>query len=238
MIKRTMVCALYLCWILMGMTGCQGAGREVVFDTRDAVETQETEASATAMTGQPDTEASVRVEALQETYGEVQDQGTKKPQEICVDVCGAVMHPGVYTLREGARVYEAIAMAGGFREDAASELLNQAQLLSDGIQLRVYGRDEAERLEESGAIELPGIYGAEQDASAADEIPGSGNKVNLNTADADQLCTLPGIGAARAADIMAYRESAGSFQKIEDIMNVSGIKDATFQKIRDKIAVE
>lgn len=136
---------------------------------------------------------------------------------ICVDVSGAVAEPGVYLLEEGARVYQAVEQAGGLLEDADRDLINQAAVLKDGEKIRIYTVQEA----------------AEQIV-----LQEQSGMVNLNTADVQQLCTLSGIGESRAQDIIAYREEHGDFKNVEEIMNVSGIKDTTFQKIKDKIVVE
>lgn len=136
---------------------------------------------------------------------------------IFVDVCGAVKAPGVYEIPVDSRAFLAIEMAGGMLPEAAGEAVNQAALLMDGQQLYV-------------------PYEGEEDRETADA--GNDGKINLNTADIQELTTLPGIGEARAADIIAYREEHGEFSSIEEIKNVSGIKDAAFEKMKDKIKVQ
>lgn len=153
-------------------------------------------------------------------FAEVQTETAACPAKIVVDICGAVVRPGVYELEEGMRVCDAVEAAGGLLEDADQASLNQAAVLQDAEKICVYTREEAA-----------------QGISGQTSGNGGSGKVNINTADTAQLCTLSGIGASRAADIIAYREANGGFQSIEDIMNVSGIKEATFQKIRDEIAV-
>lgn len=168
---------------------------------------------------------------FRETHREA-DDGTKDRDQredmslIYVDVTGAVNRPGVVTLPFGARVYEAVAKAGGFSEEAAAELVNQAAVLSDGQQVRVYTRDEAEDM----TVTLPDAGNGP--AAAGEAVQG---KVNINEAAAEELMTLPGIGESKAADIIRYREENGGFDRIEDIMNISGIKEAVFGKIKDKI---
>ncbi len=142
---------------------------------------------------------------------------------IFVYVCGEVNSPGVYELPEGSRLFEAVEAAGGFTEDADERVHNLALLLKDGAQITVYSRSEAETL--SAALR----YGA------SGESPDG--LININTASKAELMTLPGIGEAKADDIIRYRESNGDFKVIEDIMKVSGIKDAGFQKIKDRITV-
>lgn len=146
-------------------------------------------------------------------------------QRVCVvHICGAVVNPGVYTLEEGSRIYQAVEKAGGFREDAREDYLNQADLIADGMKIYVPTCEETEGLLLEGMTE-----GAGTDDAAG--------LVNINTADEERLCTLPGVGSAKARSIIAYREKNGSYQRIEDIMNVEGIKEGLFQKIRDSITV-
>lgn len=153
-------------------------------------------------------------------------QQTDEPvkSEIFIDVSGAVVNPGVYELPADARIYEAIERAGGLLPDADQDSLNQAEKLSDGQKIRVYTSAEAETMAVAGAPADPGI---QSDSSI----------VNLNTADEAGLMTLPGIGEAKARDIIAYRTEQGGFKSIEEIKNISGIKDAVFNKIKDKIVV-
>lgn len=144
-----------------------------------------------------------------------------------VHVCGEVANPGIYELPAGSRIYEAVKAAGGFTENAAEESVNLASPIEDGVQIRIYSKEEAETLA-AGAVPFDGF-----------EASGEGKEpvVNLNTATKEELMTLSGIGESRAEDIIRYREENGGFQNIEDIMKVSGIKDAAFQKIKDRITV-
>lgn len=143
---------------------------------------------------------------------------------LYVYVCGAVVDPGVYRLHPGQRIYEAIDLAGGFTEEAAESYLNLAEPVTDGMKVEVPGKEQAEEWQESGLV--------------TGSSPGQGNgKVNLNTAAKELLMTLNGIGEARAADIIRYRQEHGKFEKIEDIMQVPGIKETAFQKIKDEITV-
>lgn len=164
-----------------------------------------------------------------------------------VHVCGEVVQPGVYELLEGQRVYEAVGLAGGFTEQAASGWLNLAEPVRDGMKVEVPSRSQAEKLAERLGIGLGadgstglGSTGLEGSGTAPGAAAGAdvlSAKVNINTATKEELMTLRGIGEARAEDIIRYRESYGGFQKIEDIMKVSGIKDAAFQKIKEDITV-
>ena len=171
-------------------------------------------------------------------------------RRICVYVCGAVAEPGVVELPEGARAFDAVRLAGGFAEDADREFINLAALLSDGDEIRIPTVPESEKLrsEACGSGQLPryGILrdvrgGEEIDAGQAPVLPegdaGAADKVNINTADAETLMTLSGIGRAKAEAIIAYRKAHGAFGSVEEIRQVSGIKDALFARIRDDITV-
>ena len=153
-------------------------------------------------------------------------QSTSAPT-VYVHICGAVERPGVYQVEEGSRVFQVVEEAGGFLEEAAPDYLNMADAVSDGMKLVVPYADE---------LEAGQAYG-ETGQAAAGVFASGPAKININTADKAALMTLKGIGESRAEDIIRYREQNGGFQKIEDIMNVSGIKDAFFEKIRDDITV-
>ena len=159
---------------------------------------------------------------------------------IYVDVCGAVANPGVFQLVAGSRVFQAIEAAGGYLPEAALTCVNRAGVLTDGQQLYILTQEEMERqgldpAEMSGASDgqMNGSAGTGQNTG----MTAQDNRININTADEAQLTTLTGIGATRAQAIIAYREENGPFAAIEDIMNVQGIKEGTFAKIKDKIVV-
>ncbi len=164
------------------------------------------------------------------------DQDEQKDAEnlIYVDLGGAVKNPGVYSLTEGSRVFEVIALAGGFQKDAYSKAINQAQVLEDGEQIYVYTVQEAEDLLSRGV--LLGKDALVENSNSAENIV-SGNKVNLNLANKEVLMTLTGIGSTRAEAILQYRAVHGKFGKIEELMQVEGIKEKTYEKIKDYITV-
>jgi len=178
---------------------------------------------------------------FQETYtagnGSASKENTAETQEhvenpakngVYVYICGEVANPGVYELSEDSRIYEAVDAAGGFTENAARESVNLASKVSDGMQITIYNKEEA--------ASLPAGSGAAGGSSGQNGTSSSG-LVNLNTATKEELMTLKGIGEAKAEDIIRYREKSGGFKKIEDIMKISGIKEAGFQKIKDDITV-
>lgn len=151
-------------------------------------------------------------------------------ETIRVYVCGAVVVPGVVEVPVDSRVENVLEAAGGFGENADCTYVNLAAWVADGqmiyfptIEETCAGQLAWEQNRESGT----GNFHTEDD-----------ELVNINTADAEKLCTLPGIGESRAADIVAYREANGFFETCEDIMRVPGIKDGLYEKIRSKITVK
>ena len=138
---------------------------------------------------------------------------------LTVFVCGAVKAPGVYELPAGSRVYEAIALAGGTTDEAAQTAVNQAELLCDGQMIEIPTREE-------------------QMAKAAAEEARADGLVNINSADLEELKTLPGIGDSKARSIIAYREKNGAFENPEDIKNVDGIGEGVFAKLDGCIKVD
>lgn len=148
---------------------------------------------------------------------------TGQQEDIYVHICGAVQSPGVYALPEGSRLYEAIEAAGGFLPDACQDYCNLALTVSDGMQYQIPTEDEAL----SG--DLPEAM--QGNVSSYD----SQGLLNINFATAAELMTLPGIGQTRADAIITYREQHGAFACKEDIMQVTGIKDAVYEKIESYI---
>ena len=162
---------------------------------------------------------------------------------IYVDVCGAVANPGVFQLAAGSRVFQAIEAAGGYLPEAALTCVNRAGVLTDGQQLYILTQEEMERqgldpaeMAKAADGQMNGNAGTGQNAGLTVQVQ-QDNRININTADEAQLTTLTGIGATRAQAIIAYREENGPFAAIEDIMNVQGIKEGTFAKIKDEIVV-
>lgn len=164
---------------------------------------------------------------------------------IYVDVDGAVLQPGVYSLPDNARVFDAVDAAGGLLPEACSEILNQAEHVSDGQKLYIMTKEEWEVQKELGGSQewtgtqegtgkqgQNGTQGTQKQAEQDDEL------VDLNRATEGELCTLPGIGQTRAQAIIAYREASGGFRSIDEIQNVSGIKSGTYEKIKNKIKVQ
>lgn len=159
---------------------------------------------------------------------------TATPGPIQVFVNGEVAAPAVYALPADSIVDTAIAAAGGFTSRAKQDVVNLAQPLQDGMQIYVPAQDEETAVRMAVVIEPEPITLDERAETAA-----AGNGViNINTADAAALDSLPGIGPSTAEKIIAYREAQGLFQAVEDVMLVSGIGEAKFEQIRDLITVE
>jgi len=178
----------------------------------------------------------------EESGGEKPDENLTSPQEadfaekpdvIYVHVCGAVLRSGVYELEAGSRVYEAVQAAGGFAEDADRNYVNQARELGDGVKLVIPTLEEAAANIQAGMTGDTFPAGTAGDGQAAD-----GGRININTASETQLCEIPGVGKTRAAAIIAYREAHGGFQKPEDIMQVDGIGEGMYGKMKDSIRVD
>lgn len=161
-----------------------------------------------------DTFADIAVESTKE-YMEY-DSSTHS-QDIYVYVCGYVNSPGVVRCEEQMRIYEAVELAGGVSEEADLSSVNLAAQLKDGdrVYIPCIGETVVAQMESSENARL----------------------ININKATESELMTLPGIGSSRAADIISYRNTNGRFTRTEDIMKVSGIKEAAYNKIKDYICV-
>ena len=136
-------------------------------------------------------------------------------ESLLVYVSGAVRTPGVYRLPLGSRVYEALDAAGGLTQEAEEGLINLAEPLTDGEMIYFPKKGE----DSSGQVQL------------------SDGKVDLNRAGKEELMTLPGIGETKAEAILQYRKEHGPFQTIEELMQVSGIGEALFEKIKNRVKI-
>ncbi len=206
--------------MLMFLTGCTSANKEIILSDNTANNTLEAE----AFSSQEDSGKEIEIPETVDN---------ELPVSVVVYVCGAVVNPGVYELSEGSRIDDAVTAAGGFSEDADRTYVNLAARLSDGSKLQIPTLSETS--DETLAKEI-NSFDAEDNGSksgASDE----GGLININTASQTELATLPGIGEGIAGKIIKYRDENGSFKSIEDIMKVSGIKDKLFSKIKDQITV-
>jgi competence protein ComEA len=162
------------------------------------------------------------------------EKDSPQPQEqiqetisIIVDVKGQVKLPGVYSSSQGERVIDVINRAGGLTEIADESQVNFAQHVEDAMVIYIPAKGEE-------GISIPA------GTSVSETAGGSSNqaKINLNKADENELQNLPGIGPSKAAAILEYRETNGQFKNVEDLKNISGIGDKTFDKLKDLITVQ
>ncbi|MGG3719563.1 competence protein ComEA [Bacillus subtilis] len=144
---------------------------------------------------------------------------------IVIDIKGAVQHPGVYEMRTGDRVSQAIEKAGGTSEQADEAQVNLAEILQDGIVVYIPKKGEETAVQQGGGVSV------QSDG-------GKGALVNINTATLEELQGISGVGPSKAEAIIAYREENGRFQTIEDITKVSGIGEKSFEKIKSSITVK
>ena len=179
--------------------------------------------------------------ALADNTEKTENIETNDSQSFVVYVSGYVNNPGVYELSAGSRVIDAIDAAGGYSKEAYENYLNLASLIADGQMIYVPSEEEVE----SGSIErgvasgadgsgVGGVTGGNGGGNGGNSS-GSGALVNINQASKEELMTLPGIGESKADKIIAYREANGRFNSPEGIMEISGIKDGLYNKIKDKI---
>ena len=208
-------------------TGCDTVGKEIVWKNREA---ESAALDEQVLSVENITEMCTEAESGADSvsFGRPEEVQTEQSMALYADICGAVQEPGVYKLEEGARIFQLIEQAGGLREDADLTSVNQAEKVTDGMKVRIYTKEEAASLPQQ-------IW---ESTAESEHAALTSAKININSADIAQLTQLTGIGEARAADIIAYRTEHGRFLTIEEIMNVSGIKESTFQKIKDQIVVE
>lgn len=145
--------------------------------------------------------------------------------KVYVHMTGEVVNPGLYELADDSRLYDAVMLAGGFTENADTEYANLAEVLVDGKQYQIYSKDEVLNMSIQGSGE-----------SAEAHYTGDG-LLDINEATNTELMTISGIGQSKADAIVEYRQQNGRFDKTEDIMNVSGIGEGLYQRIKDSITV-
>ena len=177
-----------------------------------------------------------------------------------VYVCGEVAEPGVYVLESGDRIYEAVEMAGGMTADAGTCAVNLAQSVYDGLMVYIPDREEVAEMAGSmtlagdgvvsaggsmnpagGSLNPAGGSGAKAGGGSAEGTAsesGKDGRLNLNTASLAELMTLSGIGQTKAQAVVNYRDAHGGFSSVEEIMNVDGIKEGLYNRIRDQIKVK
>lgn len=157
-----------------------------------------------------------------------QNEQPTEVETVKVDIKGAINNPGVYTVRAGERVIDIIDRAGGLMNDADAAKVNLSQKVADEMVIYIPKLGE-----ENIPIDMIGTTSSSTSSSES-----SDGKVNINIADIAALDTLPGIGPSKAEAIIEYRETNGPFQTVEDLMNISGIGEKTFEKLKDKVTVK
>lgn len=230
----TIICVLAagICYSCSRQTG-RKAENGLILESVSASMSGECLEYETAADSEPETDAEPAV-----SFAEL--------QFFYVHICGEVKNPGVYQMEPGERIFQAVERAGGFTEEAAEGYLNLALEVKDGMKIVVPSREEErdseeksdlERDSEKGGNASPGVYLPKMPGAGSESAEVHNEKINLNTATKEELMTLKGIGQARAEDIIRYRQEHGAFKAIEEIMNVSGIKEGAFQKIKEDITV-
>lgn len=172
-------------------------------------------------------------EVATERFADTEDIGTSDPEAtegisaasqednaVYIHICGEVKKPGVYTFSSPPRLTEVVEDAGGFTKKADHSAVNLAERVADGSQILIPSKKKEKSAKEK---EVQGTI--------------SEGKVNINTASREELMKLDGIGESKASQIISYRETNGLFKRIDDIMNISGIKEGVFNKIKDYIMV-
>ena len=232
-IRNRIFPGILLILLLCSLTGC-GAKESISLEEipGETQGPQDEELQKKAVANEKDLKETV---LKTETKGESGTASASVPELLSVYVCGAVNSPGVYELPVGSRLYQAIDEAGGMREDADRNYLNLAMELTDGQKLQVPTQEEVQ----TGVFtaDMAGNASESSTSGSGETSSGGSGLVNINTADETLLMTLPGIGEAKAKSIIAYRQEKGAFAKIEDIMNITGIKQAVYEKIKDAICV-
>lgn len=234
---------MFFIWAIFGLCGCAAKGNTQMYLEAKAQDAQEESVDSENSAGSiSDKDKNTDTEMESNTDLDANADPGSEPESCFVYVCGAVKHPGVFELPEGSRVYEAVALAGGLRKNAYTKGFNQAKQIEDGEMIEVLTveeQKEAEREQDGGAAQgTAGGKGADKGGAGAEGFgKDADGRIDLNTATAQELMTLSGIGEAKAANIIAYRESSGGFQSIEEIKNVSGIGEGVYARIQDKIIV-
>lgn len=204
---------IFMCLPMLVLLACGATGqRESLSELMQQADSAEADFADLQAGKSADDVLTVAADSGRETDASAQ-------QTAFVHICGEVVSPGVYEVAADARVCDVLLLAGGFTKEAATDAVNMAEKVCDGMQVVIPGVTEAQV-----AAEL---------ASQAED-----GRVNLNTASMAQLCTLPGIGESRAAAIIAYREEHGGFEDAEEIMKVSGIKEGMFEKLKEYVYVK
>lgn len=165
----------------------------------------------------------------------IEDVNEELSQNVIVDIKGAVKYPGVYELTSLDRIIDVIELAGGYTPEADSKGINHAQKLQD--EMVIYIPKLGEVIENTETDSFVTFTNSRNGGSNGNNSS-SQNQININLATESELTTLPGIGPSKALAIISYREENGRFQSVEDLKNVSGIGEKTFEKLKEFIVVK
>ena len=183
-----------------------------------------------------DIKTSTEIETEVAIDNEEMAENDENSRPFVVFVTGEVNNPGVYELDEGSRVIDAIVAAGGYTNQADENYVNLASRIQDEEMLYIPSINEVEEMKNGESTDLELKF--KGNASNKDEKSESSELININKASKEELMTLPGIGESKAEKIISYREQNGGFNSTEDIMQISGIKDGMYNKIKDRICAK
>lgn len=174
-------------------------------------------------------------------FKQMQEKDNKTFEEIKVYVTGCVKLPGIVSIKKDQLINDAIEAAGGATNNADLNNINLVYKLKENVMIYIKSKDETKVVNKAGEAGK-GVDIIKDSAGAIVNSPenaqSSKGKVNINIASADELDTLPGVGKETAKDIISYREKNKQFKNIKDVMQVPGIKESKFNKIKDFITVE
>ena len=161
-----------------------------------------------------------------------------------MDIKGEIINPGIYSLEANSRVIDVINLAGGLTQNANTTVINLSKKITDEMVIIIYSNEQVANFSKTKEMEENIQEKCQGDTikndaciEISDEQEQTSQMISLNTASKEELMQLPGIGEAKALDIIKYREENGLFKNIEDIKNVSGIGDSLFAKIKDFITI-
>ena len=167
-----------------------------------------------------------------------QIETSNKEKEFYVDIKGNVKKPGVYKFKDNDRVIDAINKAGGLTKNADTSNINLSKKLTSEMVVYIYNKNEIKKKDSLSCNNICNVEVIEVNNCVEQTTNVSNtNLININTASIEELLLITGIGESKAKCIIEYRTSNGLFKNIEDIKNVSGIGDALYEKIKDKIKV-
>ena len=199
----------------------------------------------------------------EETIEIVKDNNTEEKEEIVkvsADIKGAIKNPGVYDIEKDKKVIDLVKLAGGLTDEADTTYINLARKVTDEMVVIIYTKDQIKKAKEKETTSIENVTNTcicpkivndacitkettkstsetKTNNDSASNSNNTNEKININTASLEELQTLSGVGASKAQSIIDYRNEFGKFSKIEDILNVSGIGESVYEKIKDSITI-